>query len=105
MKKFGWLLLFAAMTVGNVATAALAQSTSEDTSDVIDLGTLTCRDFLKSEGEDRTNLMIFMHGYMSGQEGDLTIDGLALAEASDSIIEACIDDPDETLANTFAEYR
>ncbi len=57
-----------------------------DESDVVDLQRLTCRELLKSEGQNRTNLVIFLHGFMNGKAGDMTINAPALAEATNAIV-------------------
>lgn len=102
MRNFCWLLLCGAMTAGSFGTLAQAQPTSGDAQDdVVDLKTVTCRDLLKTDGEDRTNTFVFIYGYINGTKGDLTINGSALAEASDKILDACIDSPDSTVLSVF----
>ena len=71
----------------------------------ISVDTITCRNLLSVGGDERSNLMVYMHGYMSGINGELTIDGLALAAATDDIVGACIDSPDSTLLSVFEDYR
>lgn len=122
MKKFGLTVLSTVVAVASFAALAQAQSDSAVTtvntdvlaqgvttpveeSDLIDLAALTCRDFLKTAGEEQANLMIFMHGYMSGVSETTTVDGPALAIASDNIIDGCIDSPDETLFSMFEANR
>lgn len=113
MKTFAWLLLSGVVSVGAMATVAVAQSApqlerllgQEEESDVLDLTELTCRGFFKSDDEDRESLMIFMHGYMSGVNGDTTVDGVELAIASDDILDACLDNPDASLFSVFQEVR
>ena len=114
MKAFVWLLLSGVVSVGAVATAAVAQpapqledligQTDEDT-DVLDLTEMTCRSFFKSADEDRESLMIFMHGYMTGVSGETTVDGVELAIASDDILDMCLDDPEASLFSVFQEVR
>lgn len=106
MKKFGWLILFGAISVGGLINPVQAQSSQEaDDTDMVDLQNLACRELLRAEGEQRGNLMIFMHGFMSGKKGEMTIDAPTLAEASNTIIETCIDNPDSKLMNVFEQNR
>lgn len=121
MKKFGWLILSAVIATGGLATLVQAQSEPPADVDVeapaveettpaaegegIDLAALTCRDYLKTPGDEQANLMIFMHGYMSGVAGTTTLDGPALATASDNIVDGCIDSPDSTLISQFEANR
>ena len=114
MKSFAWLLLSSIVSVGAMATVATAQSApqledllaqEEEESDVLDLTEVTCRSFFKSDDEDRESLMIFMHGYMSGMNGETTVDGVELAVASDDILDACLDNPEASLFSVFQEVR
>ena len=106
MKKFSWLLLFGAIAVSGFSTLAQAQSSpNTDESDIVDLQTLTCRELLKSEGENRANLVIFMHGFISGKKGVTVIDAPELAEATNTILDTCIDNPDSQLLGVFEQNR
>ena len=106
MKKFSWLFLFWAIAIGNFSTFAQAQSlTNTDQRDVVDLQTLTCRDLLKSEGEDRANLIIFMHAFINGKTNNTMIDAPLLAEATNTIVDTCIDNPDSALLGVFEQNR
>ena len=108
MKKlFGILLLSVIATLG-FSSSGQAQTPSEEDPeliDVIDLETLDCRTLLKSEGEDRSNIMIFMHGYMSGKNAETVVDAPALISISDQVLEACIDSPESPVMDVFDEYR
>ncbi|MEL7359978.1 MAG: HdeA/HdeB family chaperone [Cyanobacteria bacterium J06634_6] len=118
MKKLGWFILSATVATLGITTFVSSQTSAQEesmpeegapavteTADAVDLATLTCRDFLKTPGDEQANLMIFMHGYMSGVAGSTTIDGPALANASDSIVDGCIDDPEGTLFSQFEANR
>lgn len=125
MKKFSLIFLLGAIAVGGIGTIAratllsssttkaqasetvtkLAQASGANADDTVDLKALSCRELLKTDGEERANLMIFMHGFMSGKKGNLTINGPALAEASDKIIDGCIDNPKEKLITLFEKNR
>ncbi|MGD1865778.1 MAG: HdeA/HdeB family chaperone [Phormidesmis sp.] len=119
MKKLGWFILSATVAtlgvtvcVNSQTSAQEGNATSEETvsaiaqaEDTVDLATLTCREFLKTPGDEQANLMIFMHGYMSGVSETTTVDGPALANASNSIVDGCIDDPEGTLFSQFEANR
>lgn len=106
MKKFSWLLLFGTIAISGFSASAQAQS-SPDTneSDVVDLQTLTCRELLKSEGDNRANLVIFMHAFVNGKTNNTTIDAPALAESTNAIVDTCIDNPDSQLLGVFEQNR
>ena len=105
-KKFSWLILLGAIAVSGFSISARAQSSpNRDESDRVDLQTLTCRELLKSEGENRANLVIFMHGFISGKKGITTINAPELAEATNTIVDICIDNPDSQLLGVFEQNR
>ncbi len=66
MKKLSWLFIFGVIAFGSLTTMTNAQSRVNE--DSIDLEMITCRELLKSEGANRANLIIFMHGYISGKK-------------------------------------
>lgn len=66
---------------------------------------MTCRELLKSEGDNRDNIIIFMHGFINGKQGMTTIDASALASAADKIIDSGIDSPDSNLLAVFEQNR
>ncbi len=106
MKKFRWLFLVCAIAVSGLSTSAQAQSSpNTDESDVVDIRTLTCRELLKSEGENRANLVIFMHGFINGKTDNPKIDAPVLAEATNAIVDACINNPESQLLGVFEQNR
>lgn len=98
--RFSVVTLASAIVMACCATASLAQD-----SDVIDLGNLTCRDYLMMAGEERDNTTVFLHGYFSGTLGQTQVHLSALSDASDAVIKACIDGPDASLLNVFEASR
>ncbi len=107
MRNIFWLLLLGAIATGSLNSALVwAQSTAEpENNDQINLDELNCRTLLKAEGEERSNIIIFMHGYVSGQNGEKLIDAPDLAGVTEKVIDGCIDNPDQLVLATFEEYR
>ncbi len=108
MKRFSWILLFSAIAASSLSTPGWTQTEPEAAGaneDIIDLQTMTCREVLKSDGEDRDNLMIFMHGYFSGKKGETTVDAPVLADVTNQILDTCIDSPNQTLISVFETSR
>ena len=115
MKKINWLILFGVITVGSFTTIpGLAQSSSNTTkqaqsssndNDTVDLKTLTCKALLKADGEERTNLLIYMHGFMNGKKGEMTINPPVLSNVTDKVIDACIATPNQKLLGVFEKSR
>ncbi|KST69307.1 HdeA/HdeB family chaperone [Mastigocoleus testarum] len=116
MKRFIWILLFGVIAFGNLSIPAQAQSSpntnklaqsspNANEDDSVDLKALTCRQLLLTDGEERSNLMIFMHGFMSGKKNNLTIDAPALTKVTDKIVNSCIDSPNSKLLGVFEKNR
>ena len=109
VKKFSWIFLFiSAISAISLGTPALTQTepdANEASEDLIELQTMTCREVLKSEGEDRANTLIFMHGYISGKKGETTVNVPVLSDVTDQILDTCIDNPDQTLLSVFEASR
>ena len=108
MKKFSWILLLSAIAIPSISIPGWTQTETEASKqgkDLIDLQTMTCREMLKSEYEDRANTLIFMHGYLSGQKGETTVNTSVLADVTDRILDTCIDNPEGTLLSVFEESR
>ena len=108
MKKFSRLVLFSAIATVSLGVPAWSQTepeTAESSEDIVDLQTMTCREILKSEGEDRANTLIFMHGYINGKKGQTTINAPVLADVTNQIFDTCIDNPEQTLLSVFEASR
>lgn len=117
MKRFSWILLFGVIAFGNLSIPAQAQSSpnankqaqpsspNANEDDSVDLKALTCRQLLLTDGEERANLMIFMHGFMSGKKNNMIIDAPALTKVTDKIVNSCIDSPNSKLLGVFEKNR
>ncbi len=66
---------------------------------------VTCREMLMMGGTSRDFTMAFMHGFMSGKKSELLFRVEPLTEATDKVLETCIDHPDETLLSAFEKAR
>jgi hypothetical protein len=99
-----FVLTLITLTLNLKGTMAQSETMSEDNS-VVDLETISCRDLLKLNDEDKRSTIIFFHGYMSGKQSDLTADVDVLGEISNQVIDYCIDNPDDTLMSVFNRYR
>lgn len=108
MKKFNWIVMFGIM-VAFAPTAAFSEQPAGDVVEVeietIDLGSITCRDFLKFGGDEEKSIITFLHGYISGTQNNTVIDLEAFGDASDKITDMCIDGPNQPLLNVFKANR
>lgn len=99
----GALLLGSLLMLGMQAPAWSQSADEEDTD--IDLATLSCRTLLKMDNEDREFTLVFFHGLISGRQEEMIFRAQALAEATDQIVDQCIDNPDEPLLTVFEKAR
>jgi HdeA/HdeB family protein len=86
--------LMAAPILGSLLAQAATTGAPADAAPVptsVDLSKFDCRTLLHMEGEDRDQAMIFLHGYVSAQKRQTTIDFAPLADATDKIVDFCID--------------
>ena len=94
-------ITLAAMAIGFFVSTAGAQEAKP----VIDLTTLDCRTLLKLDGDQRQNVIMFYHGYISGQKSEKVANVDNLAQATDKIVDQCIDHPADPLMTAFAANR
>lgn len=100
MKKFNWLVLLSVIATSSFSLMAKAQET-----DIINLQELTCKELLESSGDERTNLIIFIHGYFQGKAENTTINAPVLASSTNKIIETCIENSEQNLLAVFEANR
>ena len=90
------------LSIGLIASVAMAQDAAKP---VIDLTTLDCRTLLKLDGDERQDVIMFYHGYISGQKSETVADVDKLAQATDKVVDQCISKPDEALLTAFSSNR
>ena len=95
-------MICGALTAAILSSPAASQSNPMST---VDLMTLDCRTFLQMEGENRDNTVLFLHGYVSGQAKQTKIELAPISEATDRIINQCIDKPSDNLLSVFTRNR
>ena len=66
---------------------------------------ISCRQMLVMRGDERQFTLIYFHGFVNGQADELDFDGPVLMEATDIILDTCIETPDETLLSVFQNVR
>src|SRR5262249_4156256 len=90
-----------------LAHAAVTGAGSPPTGAVtsVDLSKFDCRTLLPMEGADRDRAMVFLHGYVSAQKRQTVIELGPLAEASEKIVDFCIDHPTSIALTVFTSNR
>jgi hypothetical protein len=99
LNKISLVLMFAAIALGTGQERAAAQ----DETPPVDLEELTCREVLLIDGNEREQLFLFMHGYMSGKNGETTVNIEQENDTSQQVKNTCIDNPDQSLLSTFEQ--
>lgn len=69
------------------------------------LNDLDCRTLLRLGGEERAYTLLYMHGFVSGKKGQVVLPAQELAEATDRIVDHCIDRPGDRLLSVFEAVR
>lgn len=90
------LCLPMALAQAQSAPAAAKQAALDD---------LDCRTLLRLGGEERAYTLLYMHGFVSGKTGQMLLPAQELAEATDRIIDQCIDRPGDRLLSVFEKVR
>jgi hypothetical protein len=95
------------MVCGALTAAILFSPAASQTSPLstVDLTALDCRTFLQMEGDNRNNTVLFLHGYVSGQAKQTKIELAPISEATDRIVNQCIDKPSDNLLSVFTRNR
>ena len=71
----------------------------------INIETMSCRTLLQMDGEDRDSTLLFYHGFITATNRETMVNVLELGKTTDAVVNYCIDNPDETILNTFKQYR
>ena len=78
---------------------------AQEPQDEIDVTTIDCRTLLQMDGDDQDSTILFFHGLMTAKNNESVILVDKLGEATDNVVNYCIDNPNDTLLNTFTKYR
>ena len=78
---------------------ASASDEASDTQDMYVIGDITCKEVMILSGDERDEVVSFMHGYLAGEAKKTGIDVVKLATATDVFLDRCLDSPqDKALA-------
>lgn len=69
------------------------------------LDDLDCRTLLRLGGEERAYTLLYLHGFVSGKKGQTLLPAQELAEATDRVVDHCIDRPGDRLLSVFEKVR
>ncbi|GBF82477.1 HdeA/HdeB family chaperone [Aphanothece sacrum] len=103
INKFFWVVALSILVTELSVKPTYAQEDTQNTN--VDLSKISCREVLKMPGEDKQFTFVFFHGLITGKNKQMTIDRIALREASDKITDYCIENPKASLMSGFEKYR
>jgi hypothetical protein len=69
------------------------------------LNDLECRALLRLSGEERDFTLLYLHGFVSGRANQLLLPVKELAEATDRLIDGCIDKPSAKVLSVLEQLR
>ena len=72
---------------------------------MFDITTITCKDLLLMEGDQRDSTLVFFHGIMIGRNNITILDSEKITNQTDKVLEMCIAKPASKLISVFEETR
>lgn len=69
------------------------------------LGELECRTLLRLSGDERDFTILYLHGFVSGRVNQQLLPVKDLAEATDRLIDECIDKPSAKVLGVLEHVR
>ncbi len=101
MKSLLKLTALGALALSFSGMNALAQ----DEEPVIDMTTVDCRTMIKMDADEQDFTLVYFHGYISGTKGETLFDGPVLREATNKVMDYCIDNPSAPVMEAFEKNR
>jgi hypothetical protein len=99
-------VLAAAFVFALPISAARAQGApAPDAPRQVAIGELDCRTLLRLGGEERDFTILYLHGFVSGRTNQQLLPVKDLAEATDRLIDRCIDKPAEKVLGVLEQVR
>lgn len=100
------LSVAAALVCALPATAVLAQAAPAQAEQwQATIGELDCRTLLRLGGEERAFTILYLHGFVSGRLNQQLLPVKDLSEATDALIDRCIDKPAEKALAVLEQVR
>ena len=91
----------AVLTMAFIATAAGEASAAGETTK--NVAQLECKAVMRLGDEDRTATIAFLHGYVAGKKGQMDIDVSKLSEATDKLMDDCLDHPKDKALDVLCD--
>lgn len=100
-RRSGLIVLAALALQSGVALAQPAAPAPRDAG----IDQLECRTLLRLGGDERAYTLLYYHGFVSGRMNQTSLDPQVMAEATDRIVDHCIDHPGDKLLPVFEKQR
>ena len=101
MKCFSLLAAIGIVALPITASSALAQENDP----VLEMASVDCRTMLKMDADEQDFTLIYFHGYISGTKGETLFNGPVLREATNKVMDYCIDNPSAPVMEAFEKNR
>lgn len=88
---------FAAVALATVLAGGAAQA------EKVDMSTITCKQLLEGHKDDIGVLLVWMHGYLGGNNEDTLLDTAEFEQGAKDIAEYCVANPETSLMNAVKE--
>jgi len=92
----------AVLTLAFIAIAAGGASAANETTK--NVAELECKAVMRLGDEDRTATIAFLQGYVAGKKSQTVIDISKLSEATDKLIDDCLDHPKDKALDVLMKY-
>lgn len=90
--------VFAGLLVSPLAFAGDTPSSAED---MYAIGEVTCKEVMILNGDERDEVISFLHGYLAGEAKKSEIDVVKLGHVTDAFLDKCLDSPGEKALKTL----
>jgi hypothetical protein len=95
------LAVFCLTIAAGAASSMPVKSLAAETDELRRIDEVTCKDIMRTSGEDRVIALALLHGYFLGKKGMTTMDAEAMGQVSDEFIEYCLDHPGDPALASF----
>jgi hypothetical protein len=96
--------LMSVLALATIFGQGLVISNQAKAESMFDMGTLTCKDLMLSDYEDRTAILSLFHGFFLGKSDQTMMDPAKAGKVTDKILNYCADNSDKTVMSVFEEY-
>ncbi len=105
LRLFKATLSIACFSLTSMMFSQSVLSQDSEVEGIVNISSMTCRELLLMNGDNRQSTIVFVQGYLSGQTSEVEIDTDQLRSASDLSLQQCVDEPDAPILGIFEQNR